>query len=295
MSKPFDGAISRYFETEAPSWVRRQITEAGKDTVLDPSFPYEDRMDKDDYEDQLGALQIELVKFHAWVRASGRRVAVLFEGRDAAGKGGAIARVRENLNPRVAGIVALSAPTEREAGQWYFQRYVAHLPSAGEIRLFDRSWYNRGVVEKVFGFCTEAQRETFFAQLPGFESTLVQDGIVLVKIWLNVGRAEQLRRFLDREGDPLKQWKLSRIDVDGLSRWEEYSGAIRETLERSHTRAAPWTVIRADDKRRARLAAIRAILSRCAYDGRRDSIVDRPDPAICGGLEIWSDPGEVAG
>jgi polyphosphate kinase 2 len=227
------------------------------------------------------------------VRDSGARVAVVFEGRDASGKGGAIKRIRENLNPRAASVVALSKPSEREAGQWYFQRYVRHLPAAGEVRLFDRSWYNRGVVEKVFGFCTDAQRETFFAQLPGFESTLVQDGIHLSKIWLNVGRAEQLRRFLDREGDLLKQWKLSWIDVEGLQRWDAYSEAIEETLERSHTAAAPWTVIRSDDKRRARLAVIRTVLQGLEYDAKDESVVGAPDPEITGGPEMWANPGLV--
>jgi polyphosphate kinase 2 len=187
-------------------------------------------MDKDDYEDQLEALQVELVKFHAWVRDTGQRIAVVFEGRDAAGKGGSIKRVRENLNPRVAGVVALQKPTEREAAQWYFQRYVHHLPAGGEIRLFDRSWYNRGVVEHVFGFCTPEERAAFFRQLPDFEQMVVDDGIRLTKIWLNVGRAEQLRRFLDRESDPLKQWKLSLDRRGGLPRWDAYSDAIGETL-----------------------------------------------------------------
>ncbi|MBF9042043.1 polyphosphate kinase 2 [Rhodobacterales bacterium HKCCE4037] len=293
MSNEFVGAISAYFNDLAPDWVRDQIEAAKKNRVLDPSYPYEERMDKDDYEDQLEALQIELVKMLSWVRSSGARIAVVFEGRDAAGKGGSIKRIRENLNPRAAGVVALSKPTEREATQWYFQRYVEHLPAAGEIRLFDRSWYNRGVVEKVFGFCTDAQRETFFAQLPGFESTLVQDGIHLTKIWLNVGRAEQLRRFLDREGDPLKQWKLSWIDVEGLQRWDAYSDAISETLERSHTTAAPWTVIRSDDKRRARLAVIRTVLQGLDYDQKDESVTGAPDPNITGGPELWSDPGDT--
>ena len=295
MSNEHVGAISAYYNDLAPDWVRDQIKSAKKGRVLDPSYPFEKRMDREDYEDQLAALQIELVKMLAWVRESGARVAVVFEGRDAAGKGGAIKRIRENLNPRAASVVALSKPTEREAGQWYFQRYIQHLPSAGEVRLFDRSWYNRGVVEKVFGFCTDAQRETFFAQLPGFESTLVQDGIHLTKIWLNVGRAEQLRRFLDREGDPLKQWKLSWIDVEGLQKWEDYSDAISDTLTRSHTTAAPWTIIRSDDKRRARLAAIRAVLQGLDYDGKDEDAVGAPDPAITGSPEMWSDPGHVTG
>ncbi|OAN74002.1 polyphosphate kinase 2 [Jannaschia sp. EhC01] len=289
--KPFDGAISAYFDDAAPEWVRKQIASGKKKSILDPSYPYPKRMGRKEYEADLAALQIELVKMLAWVRESGARVAVVFEGRDAAGKGGAIKRIRENLNPRAAGVVALSKPTEREAGQWYFQRYVHHLPAAGEIRLFDRSWYNRGVVEKVFGFCTDAQRETFFAQLPGFESTLATDGIHLTKIWLNVGRAEQLRRFLAREDDPLKQWKLSWIDVEGLKKWDAYSAAIAETLERSHTQAAPWTVVRSDDKRRARLAVIRSVLQGLDYAGKDTALVGAPDPAITGGPEMWSDPG----
>ena len=294
MTDPFDGAISAYFRDAAPAWVRDQIENAKKNSVLDPSYPYDKRMDKDDYEDDLAALQIELVKCQAWVRDSGARIVTVFEGRDAAGKGGAIKRMRENLNPRGAGVVALSKPTEREAGQWYFQRYIQHLPSAGELRLFDRSWYNRGVVEKVFDFCTTPQRDTFFDQLPGFEKTLVADGIHLTKIWLNVGRAEQLRRFLDREGDPLKQWKLSWIDVEGLNRWDAYSDAIQETLTRSHTETAPWTVIRSDDKRRARLAVIRAVLSGLDYTGKDEKLVGAPDAAITGGPEMWTDPGEVS-
>jgi polyphosphate kinase len=177
MSVPFVGDITAYFENEAPEDVRHAIRDARKDSVLSPSFPYRTRMDRDDYEDALEALQIELVKWHAWVRDTGQRVAIVFEGRDAAGKGGCIAQVSANLNPRVAGIVALSKPTEREAAQWYFQRYIAHLPAGGEIRLFDRSWYNRGVVEHVFGFCTPEQRETFFQQLPDFERMMVDDGI----------------------------------------------------------------------------------------------------------------------
>jgi len=289
MSKPFDGAITRFYKEDAPESVRKAIKSAKKDTILDPGYPYPERMDKKEYEAQLAALQIELVKFHAWVRDTGERIAVVFEGRDAAGKGGSIKRVRENLNPRVAGVVALQKPTEREASQWYFQRYVHHLPAAGEIRLFDRSWYNRGVVEHVFGFCAPEQRQAFFRQLPDFEHMLVRDGVRLTKLWLNVGRAEQLRRFLDRENDPLKQWKLSWIDVEGLKKWDAYSDAIGETLALGHTAHAPWTVIRADDKRRARLAVIRAILSGMDYPGKDDELVGKPDPMICGGPEMWAD------
>ena len=287
MSLPFDGAISQFFEAGAPEEIRAAIRNSGKRDILDPSYPYRQVMKRREYEETMAALQRELVRLQADVKATGKRLVVVFEGRDAAGKGGTIKRFRENLNPRVARVVALSKPTERERGQWYFQRYVDHLPGAGEIVLFDRSWYNRGVVEKVFGFCTDDQREHFFRQVPEFERMLVDEGIALVKLWLNVGRAEQLRRFLRRERDPLKQWKLSRIDVEGLAKWDEYSAAIGGTFERSHGPHAPWTVVRADDKRRARIAAIRAVLSRIPYDGRNDNVAIAPDPKICGGPEIW--------
>lgn len=283
---PFVGDITRFLEHDAPKPLRDQIESAGKKDILDPDYPYDTEMSGKDYDARIEALQVELVKMLRWIIAEKKRLVVLFEGRDAAGKGGTIEVMRANLNPRSAYIVALPKPSEREAGQWYFQRYVDWLPAAGEFALFDRSWYNRGVVEKVFGFCTEAQRQAFFRQLPGFESTLVDDDIVLVKLWLSVGRAEQLRRFLDREKDPLKQWKLSSIDVDGLARWDAYTVAIRETLSLSHTPAAPWTVIRSDDKRRARIAAIQSVLGRIDYAGRDDSVVGTPDPRITGGPEM---------
>lgn len=286
MPKPFDAAITRFFEEEAPEPIRAAIRNADSKEILTPPYPYDKRMGRDDYDAQMEALQIELVKCQSWIAASGARVAVVFEGRDAAGKGGTIKRFRENLNPRVANVVALSKPSEIEAGQWYFQRYVPHLPSAGRMTLFDRSWYNRAVVEPVFGFCTEGERDAFYKQLPDFERMLVEDGIVLVKLWLNVGRAEQLRRFLEREDDPLKQWKLSPIDVKGLSLWDGYTDAIRLMLERSDTEIAPWTVIRSDDKRRARIAAIQSVLTRIGYDGRDDSAL-KIDPRIAGGPDLW--------
>ena len=283
---PFVGAISRFFQHDAPPDLRRTIGQAGKDDILDPDFPYREEMSRRDYESRAQTLQVELVKMLRDVIATGKRVVVLFEGRDAAGKGGTIEAMRENLNPRSAYIVALPTPTGREAGQWYFQRYVAQLPTAGEIALFDRSWYNRGVVERVFGFSTDAQRVQFFRQLPDFEKMLVDDGIAMVKLWLNVGRAEQLRRFLNREKDPLKQWKLSRIDVEGLGRWDDYTVAIRETLSLSHTPVAPWTVIRSDDKRRARIAAMQTVLNRIDYAGKDWAAVGTPDPQITGGPEM---------
>lgn len=287
MSLPFDGAISTFYRDTAPKEIRKAIETAGKDDILSDTYPYDEEMGKKDYEKQVADLQIELVKLQADVKETGKRVVVVFEGRDAAGKGGTIKRFRENLNPRVARVVALSKPSDREASQWYFQRYIEHLPAAGEITLFDRSWYNRGVVEHVFGFCDPAQREHFFTQVPEFEKMMVDEGIHLVKLWLNVGRAEQLRRFLKREGDPLKHWKLSWIDVEGLNRWDAYTDAIQETFARSHDAHAPWTIVRSDDKKRARLAAIRKVLSGLDYAGKDADIVGEPDSKICGGPDIW--------
>ena len=287
MNLPFDGAISAYFDTDAPAEVRDAIKRGEKGDILSHSYPHSERLARKVYEKELTLLQIELVKMQAWVKDSGARVAIVFEGRDAAGKGGTIKRFRENLNPRGARVVALSKPSDAEASQWYFQRYISQLPSGGEIVFFDRSWYNRGVVEKVFGFCEEEERERFFRQVVPFEQALVNDGIRLFKLWLNVGRAEQLRRFLAREQDPLKHWKLSRIDVEGLGLWDEYSAAILETLSRSHGAATPWTVIRSDDKRRARLAAIRHVLAGLDYDGKDAGAVGLPDPKVCGGPDLW--------
>ncbi|RYH12176.1 polyphosphate kinase 2 [Tropicimonas sp. IMCC6043] len=280
---PFDGAISEFYKKQTSNDVQKAIKEAEGKPILSASYPYKDRMDKDEYEETLHKLQIELVKLQAWAQASGERIAVVFEGRDTAGKGGAIKRFSEHMNPRATRIVALSAPSNREARQWYFQRYIEQLPVKGEIVLFDRSWYNRGVVEKVFGFCTDEERQAFFKQLPDFEKLVTEDGVRLFKIWLNISQAEQLNRMLSREHDPLKQWKLSRIDVEGLHHWQEYSDAISETLHLTHEIYAPWTVIRADDKRRARIACIRLVLSQIDYDGKKDKIVGDVDPKICGG------------
>ncbi|MDA5555489.1 polyphosphate kinase 2 [Shimia sp. MMG029] len=287
MDLPFDGAISAYFKDEAPKPIREAIEAADKNDILSESYPHSERLSRKNYEADLESLQIELVKMQHWVRESGARVAMVFEGRDAAGKGGTIKRFRENLNPRGARVVALSKPTEAEQSQWYFQRYINHLPSGGEIAFFDRSWYNRGVVEKVFGFTDDVDRVRFFNQAPGFEQALVDDGVYLFKFWLNVGRAEQLRRFLDRERDPLKQWKLSWIDVEGLKRWDAYTTAIAETLTSCHSAHAPWTVIRSDDKRRARLSAIRTVLHALPYDRKDQQAIGEIDTSVCGGPDIW--------
>jgi polyphosphate kinase 2 len=287
MKLPFDGAISSYFKNQAPTDLANCIKDSDKDDILAPNFPDSERMPRKDYEKEIKSLQVELVKLQSWVKESGARVAIVFEGRDAAGKGGTIKRFRENLNPRGARVVALSKPSEPEQSQWYFQRYVDHLPSGGEITFFDRSWYNRGVVEHVFGFCTPEQRKRFFHQVGGFEEALVDDGIILFKFWLNVSRPEQLRRFLARESDPLKQWKLSPIDVKGLEKWEEYSAAIGETLNKSHSPHAPWCVIRSDDKRRARLSAIRTVLHAIDYKNKDEKAIGPINENICIGPENW--------
>ena len=286
MDLPFDGAISRYFREGAPKALRKAIEKDDGNDILTASYPYREEMKGKDYDAHMDRLQIELVKMQADVKATGKRLVVVFEGRDAAGKGGTIDRVRENLNPRMAYVAALPKPSDREAKQWYFQRYIDWLPAAGEIALFDRSWYNRAMIEHVFGFCTPDDRARFFRQLPEFEDMIVDEGILFLKLWLEVGRAEQLQRFLDRERDPLKQWKLSPIDVEGLPKWDAYSEAIAETLQRSHFDRSPWTVILSDDKKRARIAAIQTILSAVDYTGRDPKAIGRIDRKICGGPDI---------
>lgn len=276
------GEIRDFFENSAPKAVREAIEAGKKNGFLDPGYPHKKRLSGKDYKKEIEPLHIELVKLQSWVKETGARLVIVFEGRDAAGKGGTIKRFRENLNPRGARVVALPKPSDVERGQWYFQRYIQHLPTEGEIVFYDRSWYNRAVVERVFGFSTDAERELFFHQAPKFEDMLVNDGVILVKFWLTVGRAEQLRRFLDREGDPLKHWKLSPIDFKSLAKWSAYSAAIQEMFERTDSEAAPWTVIRTDDKKRARIAAIRHVLSSAPYENRSKDAAAPPDGAICG-------------
>jgi polyphosphate kinase 2 len=283
---PFDGAISAFFEQSFPGGLRERVRAARGREIVSEGYPYARRLGKRAYRSEHAALQIELVKLQAWVRDTGQRVVLLVEGRDAAGKGGTIRRLRRNMNPRRARVVALGRPTEIERGQWYFQRYVAHLPGAGEIVFFDRSWYNRAVVERVFGFSSEAERARFFAQVGRFEEMLADEGIALFKLWLTVGRAEQMRRMLARERDPLKQWKLSRIDVDSLGLWDRYTEAIADMFARTHRDTTPWRVIRADDKRRARLAAARLLLSALPYAGRDEAVACPPDPAIAGAPDM---------
>ena len=286
MTLPFGGAISRYFKEEAPKAIRKAIEDAGKDDILTPSYPYREAMRGKDYDSHMDALQIELAKMQASIKTSGQRLVVVFEGRDAAGKGGAIKAVTANMNPRQAYVVALPKPTDRESQQWYFQRYVDWLPARGEVALYDRSWYNRAMIEHVFGFCTPEDRTRFFRQLPEFEQMIADEGIIFLKLWLEVGRAEQLRRFLARESDPLKQWKLSQIDVDGLGKWDAYCAAIDETMERTSFAFAPWTVILSDDKKRARIAAIQTLLSAVDYKGKDAAAIGPVDDRICGGPDL---------
>jgi polyphosphate kinase len=286
MTLPFDGAISRYFREGAPAAVRKAIEKSGKDEILTKSYPYREEMKGKDYDAHMEKLQIELAKMQAAIKASGKRLVVVFEGRDAAGKGGTIKAVTENMNPRQAYVVALSKPSERESQQWYFQRYVDWLPAKGEVALFDRSWYNRAMIEHVFGFCKPEDRIKFFRQLPEFEQMISDEGIIFLKIWLEVGRAEQLKRFLDREGDLLKQWKLSQIDVDGLSKWDDYCKAIDETMAKTNFRTSPWTIILSDDKKRARIAAIQTILGAVDYTGKDQKAIGKVDGKICGGPKL---------
>jgi polyphosphate kinase len=245
-------------------------------------YPYANLMSRKGYERQKYRLQVELLKLQAWVKESGQRIVILFEGRDAAGKGGTIKRFMEHLNPRGARVVALEKPSEVERGQWYFQRYVEHLPTAGEIVLFDRSWYNRAGVERVMGFCSHAEYDEFMRQAPEFERHLVRSGVHLFKFWFSVSRAEQRRRFKEREAHPLKQWKLSPVDLASLDKWDEYTRAKESMFLHCDTADAPWTVIKSDCKKRARLNAMRYVLQRLPYANKDAKVVGGVDTLIVG-------------
>ncbi|MDH1576375.1 polyphosphate kinase 2 [Pseudomonas sp. GD03746] len=249
---------------------------------LPASYPYPTRMRRQEYEKAKHALQIELLKVQSWVKDTGQRVVVLFEGRDAAGKGGTIKRFMEHLNPRGARIVALEKPSEQEKGQWYFQRYIQHLPTAGEMVFFDRSWYNRAGVEKVMEFCTPLQYLEFMRQAPDLERMLCNSGILLFKYWFSVNREEQLRRFISRRDDPLKHWKLSPIDIKSLDKWEDYTAAKEAMFFHTDTGDAPWTVIKSDDKKRARINCIRHFLHSLDYPGKDPSVAFAPDDLLVG-------------
>jgi polyphosphate kinase 2 len=252
-------------------------------------YPYKNRMSRKNYEKEKFRLQVELLKLQMWVRETGQRVVILFEGRDAAGKGGTIKRFMEHINPRGARVVALEKPTEAERGQWYFQRYVQHLPTAGEIVLFDRSWYNRAGVERVMGFCSDKEYDDFLRQVPEFERHLASSGIHLIKFWFSVSRSEQRRRFEERKLHPLKQWKLSPIDLASLDKWESYTTAKEAMFFHTDTAEAPWTVVKSDCKKRARLNAMRYILHKVHYTGKDLGNIQSIDPLIVGRANIMAD------
>jgi polyphosphate kinase 2 len=243
-------------------------------------YPYEDRVGRTQYEKEKASLQVELLKVQRWVKETGKKIVILFEGRDAAGKGGAIKRFMEHLNPRGARVVALEKPTVAEQTQWYFQRYIDHLPSAGEIVLFDRSWYNRAGVERVMGFCDPAAYLEFMRQCPEIERMLVRSGVILFKYWFSVTQDEQRRRFESRKSDPLKQWKLSPIDQASIDKWGDYTEAKEAMFFYTDTADAPWTIVKSDDKKRARLNCMRHFLSSLNYDGKNFETVGEPDPFI---------------
>ena len=255
-------------------------------------YPYDERMSRSEYAATKRALQIELLKLQGWVKETGQRVLILFEGRDAAGKGGTIKRFTEHLNPRGARVVALEKPSEREASEWYFQRYVAHLPAAGEIVLFDRSWYNRAGVERVMGFCTDEQYRQFMRDAPAFEKMLVANGIHLIKLWFSVSRSEQRTRFVIRQIDPVRKWKLSPTDLASLDRWDAYTDAKEAMFFYTDTEQAPWTVIKSNDKKRGRINALRHVLTNLHYTDRDLERVGVPDPLIVAGAALVFEPGE---
>lgn len=258
-------------------------------------YPYSERMSREQYEMEKRLLQIELLKLQNWIKASGRRLVIVFEGRDAAGKGGTIKRFMEHLNPRGAHVVALEKPSEREQSQWYFQRYVAHLPAAGEMVMFDRSWYNRAGVERVMSFCTDAQYRGFLTQAPAFEQVLTDDGIDVVKFWFSVSRTEQLTRFAIRQVDPVRQWKLSPMDLASLDKWDSYTQAKESMFLATDTSWAPWTVVKSNDKKRARIEAMRHVLHRFDYDGKDVELVATPDSKIIGSAARIFENGEAPG
>ncbi len=267
--------------------------QVGKREIFpDANYPYTKKMKSTEYETLKKALQIELLKMQNWIKESGGKVLILFEGRDAAGKGGTIKRMMEHMNPRGARVVALEKPTEFEQGQWYFQRYIEHLPSAGEIVLLDRSWYNRAGVERVMGFCKPGDYLEFMRQAPELERMLVRSGIKLFKLWFSVSRNEQFRRFQSRKGDPLKQWKLSPIDLASLDKWEDYTEAKEAMFFYTDTADAPWTVVKSDCKKRARINAMRFILNSVDYPNKNIDIIGEPDPLIVGSADTIYETGE---
>jgi len=279
-------------EQDAPVLERINPDEELADDWRDGGYPYKNLLRRSTYEKHKFKLQVELLKLQSWVKETGARVVILFEGRDAAGKGGTIKRFMEHLNPRGARTVALEKPSEVERGQWYFQRYVQHLPTFGEIVLFDRSWYNRAGVERVMGFCTDKEYHDFMRQVPEFERHLVHSGVHLIKFWFSVSQDEQRRRFKEREGHPLKQWKLSPIDKASLDKWDDYTHAKEQMFFDTDTADSPWTVVKSDCKKRARLNAMRYVLHKLPYSGKDLQQIGKLDPLIVGRAHVVYEHGE---
>jgi polyphosphate kinase len=270
-----------------------EISRLGKQEIFaDANYPYRTKMGREEYEATKQDLQIELLKMQGWVKETGQRIVILCEGRDAAGKGGTIKRFMEHLNPRGARVVALEKPSDEERGQWYFQRYIKHLPTAGEIALFDRSWYNRAGVERVMGFCSPGEYLEFMRQAPEMERMLVRAGIRLFKLWFSVSRNEQFRRFQARQHDPLKQWKLSPIDMSSLDKWQDYTEAKEAMFFYTDTADAPWTVVKSDCKKRARINAMRHVLDCLEYPNKNRKVAVAPDPLIVGSAKNIYESGE---
>ena len=268
-----------------PKKIRKRINRAKNSEIISSNYPYPRKMRRVEYEAQKQDLQVELLKMQRWVKETGQRVVLIFEGRDAAGKGGTIKRFMEHLNPRGARVVALNKPSEEERGQWYFQRYIEHLPTRGELVFFDRSWYNRAVVEPVMGFCTETEHHVFLRDVPLVESMLINNGFNLFKFWFSVSREEQLRRFESRAQDRLKQWKLSPVDIESLRHWDAYTQVKKAMFMATDTKLAPWTVIRSDDKKRARLNCMRFVLSNLNYADKNVAALELLDRSIVGPKE----------
>jgi polyphosphate kinase 2 len=279
-------------ESEAPEPRSTNPDYKLSDDWLNGGYPYKHLLSRKSYEKQKYHLQVELLKLQAWVKATKQKVVILFEGRDAAGKGGTIKRFMEHLNPRGARVVALDKPSDVERGQWYFQRYVEHLPTAGEIVLFDRSWYNRAGVERVMGFCTDEEYREFMRQTPEFERNLVRSGTHLIKFWFSVSQAEQRRRFEERRAHPLKQWKLSPVDLSSLDKWDAYTQAKESMFFHTDTADATWTVIKSDCKKRARLNAMRYVLHRLSYTNKNVESIGNLDPLLVGRAHIVYERGE---
>lgn len=290
---PMVALIDEQVRTSIPEELVARVKQAkSKKLIISSTYPYATQMKESDYLEEVELLQIELVKMQAWVKEVGERIVLIFEGRDAAGKGGTIQRFTENLNPRGAKVVALAKPSDTERGQWYFQRYVENLPTNGEIVFFDRSWYNRAGVEHVMGFCSPHEYLEFMRQTPEFERMMVRSGIRLYKFWFSVSREEQLRRFLGRAQDPLKQWKLSPMDVESLGRWDAYTKAKEAMLFYTDTADSPWTIVRSDDKNRARLNAMKHVLHTIPYAGKDTDVVTPPDPRVVGSAKSIYEHGE---